>query len=148
MITYNSKLMETIEEEILQSNKSNYQKVIPISDYNYETKTTLDILVEKYGGFVNRFEDKFILVINFSSPKYSNEVKKQNDHNKTDYFKNFNQVFDRLSTLEEKVTEIINEQNTIQNEAKKNVSSYLNYFKPKKNKSDVFYLVDEIINHK
>jgi len=140
--------MELIEQEILTKNPSTYQKMIPISDYNYETKTTLDILVEKYGGYVNRYDDKIILYLNFSTSRFKeNQMKIDDQKSKTEYFQTINKVVDRLTVLEQKVDKILEEQNNFVKDTNKSVFSYLNYFKQKENRSDIIYLADEIINH-
>ncbi|QVK17832.1 hypothetical protein KHQ81_13490 [Mycoplasmatota bacterium] len=148
----NSMLLDSIENELIQNQQTSYQKVIPIKNYSYETKITLDYLIDKYGGFINRYDDKIILYINNSLHK-NNDTPKANEENKYVSLRferintSINSFNDRLSIVEDKISRLITEQNkqlTFQN---KNLQSYLSYFKTNENKKEADRLLKEILNH-
>ncbi len=148
---YNSELLDSIENELIQNNKTTYQKIIPIKDYTPESKRTLDILVEKYGGFVNRYDDKIIIFINSAK----SDSKKNTSDNEESYLKLkserintvINKLGDRLTVIESKLDKIMDEQNRYVKDTNKSVFNYLNYFRPNENKNEIGRLVNEILNH-
>ena len=148
MIEINTPLLEQIESELLEHHDGFYQKIISISEYNIETKRTLDLLVEKYGGFVNRYQEKVVLIINYSSTKYKASTTLSKNENKTQVFEEINSILDRLTTIEQKIDKIIEDQQRIMKDTNKSVFSYLNYFKSNEDKKNVHHLVDEIMNHR
>lgn len=149
---FNSELLNSIENELIQNNEPTYQKVIPITHYTYDTKKTLDFLIEKYGGFVNRYEDKVIVYITDNSIVDIPEVPRQPEERYASLKferinSSINQLDERVSLLEEKVELILEEQNKQTKEKNKNIQSYMNYFKSNEDKRKVKSLVDEILNH-
>lgn len=150
-MNFNSVLLDSIENELIQNNQATYQKIIPIKDYNPETKRTLDILVEKYGGFVNRYDDKIIIFINqvnLTSKKKATEDDERYMKLKSEKINSvINKLDDRLTVIESKLDKIMDEQNRYVKDTNKSVFNYLNYFRPNENKQEIGRLVNEILNH-
>lgn len=150
-MTINSALLDSIENELIQNNQPSYQKVIPIKNYSYETKKTLDYLIDKYGGFINRYDDKVIIFINDSIRK-NNELAPKSHEEKRYVSLRFekintsiNDFDDRLSVIEEKVSRLVDEQN--KQMTNKNLQSYLSYFRTNESKKEAQRLIEEILNH-
>lgn len=150
-MNFNSVLLDSIENELIQNNQATYQKIIPIKDYNPETKRTLDILVEKYGGYVNRYDDKIIIFINqvnLTSKKKATEDEERYIKLKSGKINSvINKLDDRLTVIESKLDKIMDEQNRYVKDTNKSVFNYLNYFRPNENKQEIGRLVNEILNH-
>lgn len=150
----NSALLQTIEQELFSNNQETFEKVIPIKNYSYDMKKTLDYLIEKYGGFINRYDDKVIIFINHSSNKNQKSTPKIPQENRYTSLRfekvnaSINGINERLSLIEDKVSRLIEEHNKITLNQDKNLKSYLDYFETKEDKREVKRLVDEIINHK
>ncbi len=148
----NSELLDSIENELIQNNQPSYQKIIPIKNYSYETKRTLDLLVEKYGGYINRYDDKIIIFINANSNKNQAQPIQQDD-NKYASLKfekvnaSINNIDERLTMIEEKMERISEEQNKYLKNNNKYLASYLNYFHGTEDKREIGRLAEEIINH-
>ena len=139
MDTMGSSFLELIELEIEKCNSDEYQKVIPIEQYNFDTKRALDKLIEKYGGLVKRYEDKVTLFIKINLPKKTELEPIQN-------FEELNTVIDRLAKIEIKINDLIETQN-VTIETNKRFQSYMNYFKQSKEGQTLKTLVEEILNH-
>ncbi len=152
-MSINSVLLESIENELIENQKPSYQKIIPIKNYSFETKKTLDYLVEKYGGFINRYDDKIIIFINYSTNKNQQSTPptfKEERYASIKFEKvnsSINYLNERLESIEEKVSHIIDEQNKNKIYQNKSLESYLQYFRSDVKKKEVKKLIDEIINH-
>ncbi|MDF2699756.1 MAG: hypothetical protein K0Q49_1312 [Haloplasmataceae bacterium] len=142
----NSQILELIETEIQQCNQEEYHKVIPIEQYNFETKRALDKLVEKYGGLVKRYDDKVTLFILVKNQK---KVEKHTEKSSQEPLRNFDElniVIDRLAKIEIKINDLMETQN-VTLETNKRFTSYMNYFKLSKEGQTLKTLVEEILNH-
>jgi dsDNA-specific endonuclease/ATPase MutS2 len=134
MTTINSDYLELIEQEIADCKDKTYYKTIPIKRYDYQMKLTLDLLVEKYGGFIYRYDDNVTLLINFSNieNKMVSLFNEQNQINES--------LKKRLEDLEEQLVTLLEERN-------KQYFTYLDYFKQPQSKETLKLLIDEIINN-
>ncbi|HEY8364170.1 MAG TPA: hypothetical protein VIK84_01245 [Haloplasmataceae bacterium] len=136
----NDTLLKTIENDLLHNYDNIYEKVIPIDNYSYETKKTLDYLIEKYGAFINRYHDKIIVFINTSK----NKVMEANDFNTFDKInESLNNIDKRLLVVESKVENLMNKHYY----ETQNLESYLNYFRNPEEKKELHRLIEEILNH-
>ncbi len=147
---FNSDLLNTIESEIIQNKDLAFEKIIPINHYSFETKKTLDYLVEKYGGIINRYDDKIIIFIN-NPNKLNKKTTLEEDQLFSNKFErinsSINNLNERLTTVEEKVDYLMEEKNRDINIQNKNLQSYLNYFRNHDEVRHLKKLAEEIINH-
>jgi len=149
----NSALLDSIENELIQNTEPSYQKIIPIKNYSYETKKTLDFIVEKYGGFINRFDDKIIIFIHDYIPTTKETILPIHDETRYSSLKfeklnsSMNQLDERLALVEEKVGHYIEEQNKYSRDKNNYLQSYMSYFRTNESKKEAIRLIEEIINH-
>lgn len=129
-------LLNTIENEISHSTDKIFEKVIPMEQYSYETKKTLDLIIEKYGGLIKRYKDKVIIYV---KPNNINNSLKFSTINKT-----LNNLDKRLTIVENKLNQIIDDENS----KNKNLHTYLDYFRNDNEKKEIQKLIEEIINHR
>lgn len=133
----NSVLVELIEAEIAQTTQNNYYKTISIDEYNLETKLTLDLLVEKYGGYIYRDDNQVTLLINFSNlaPKNQTKVNRK--------------LYQKLTELEQKIDTIDQTIKEFKDTQSKNYFSYMGYFNPvedvKHDSRQLQQLIDEVL---
>lgn len=132
-------LLNTIETEIKQNKEKIYEKIIPMEHYSYETKITLDYLIEKYGALIKRYNDKIIIYI--KPNKIVTNV--DNSHMFNSINESLRNLDSRLSIVEDKLTQIIDDKNI----TNKNLQSYLDYFRNIEEKREIHKLVEEILNH-
>ena len=132
-------LLNTIETEIKQNKEKIYEKIIPMKHYSYETKITLDYLIEKYGALIKRYNDKIIIYI--KPNKIVTNV--DNSHMFNSINESLRNLDSRLSIVEDKLTQIIDDKNI----TNKNLQSYLDYFRNIEEKREIHKLVEEILNH-
>jgi len=135
----NASLLARIETELKDTTQSNYYKNISIQEYNYKTKLTLDLLVEKYGGYIYREDNQITLFINFSNLAPRNQATINLDlYNKLEMLKQ------QLDQIQESITEFKTNQSL-------NYFSYLDYFDEADSlinaESQLQSLINEIIEH-
>lgn len=135
----NSKLLELIEAEISETTQRNYYKNISIQEYNLATKLTLDYLVEKYGGFIYRYDNRITLLINFShlAPKHQEKVNRK--------------LYSKMTELEQKIDQVYQLISQFNDKQQQNYFSYMNYFEQvediKHDSKQLQQLIDEVIEH-
>ena len=135
----NSNLLELIETELRQSTQSNYYKNISINEYNLETKLTLDFLVEKYGGFIYRHDNRITLFINFSNftPKDQAKINRK--------------LFSKVTELEYKLSQLSDFMEKMSLDKNKNFFSYMDYFKQvddiKHDTKNMKNLIDDVMKN-
>lgn len=129
-------LLNTIEKEISHSKDKIFEKVIPMEQYSYETKKTLDVIIEKYGGLIKRYKDKVIIYV---KPNNTNNTLKFSSINKS-----LNNLDKRLTIVENKLNQIIDDEIS----KNKSLNTYLEYFRCDKEKEQIHKLIEEIINHR
>lgn len=138
MSTINSNLLELIESELEVTDYSNYYKSISIDEYNLETKLALDYLVEKYGGYIYRYDNRVTLLINFSNFSPKNQIKINKD------------LVIKVQKLEVEVENLNTIIRSFNEDQKKNYFSYMHYFKQlgnnDSNRQYTHQLITEIIN--
>jgi hypothetical protein len=140
MKAINSQLLELIEAELANTTQSNYYKNISINEYTYETKLTLDLLVEKYGGFIYRDDNRITLLINFSNLAPKNQAKINRD------------LYRKFTELEHKINHVHQLMNDFNQDKKNNYFSYMDYFKEvddiKHDTQAMKDLINDVLEHK
>jgi hypothetical protein len=132
-------LLNSIESEIRENKVEIFEKTIPIDHYSFETKRTLDFIIEKYGGYIKRYNDK---IIAFIKPT-STIVPESNTLTFDSINNSLNNLDKRLTTVENKLTAVFEKNNT----NNKNLESYLQYFRSIEEKKEIHKLIAEILNH-
>lgn len=139
MKTINVDLFNQIEMEISQTKHKNYYKYIPLTEYTLETKLTLDLLVEKYGGHIYRDDYRITLFINFSHQKSNNPTQLHIN------------LLQKMKEIEGKIEQLREAIELANSEKNKNYFTYMDYFS---SIQDIHYdsqklkeLVDEVIQH-
>lgn len=137
--TINSTLYDLIENEISQTTKKNYYKNISIHEYDRATKRTLDLLVEKYGGFIYRDDHQVTLLINFSNlaPKHQARINRN--------------IYQKITSIEQRLNQVVQTIQDFQKGKEEYYHSYFNYFHPtediKHDTRKLQELIDEVISH-
>lgn len=112
----NRTLYQLIESEIAQTKNKNYYKNISIHEYDRETKRTLDLLVEKYGGFIYRDDHQVTLLINFSNlaPKHQARINRK--------------VYQKITELEQRLNHVVETIKELKDDKSDYYASYIRYF--------------------
>lgn len=136
----NKSLYQQIETEIAQNKKANYYKTIAIHSYDRTTKRTLDLLVEKYGGFIYRDDHQVTLLINFSNlaPKHQTQINRK--------------IFRKITELEQRLNDVVRTIQELKEEKSTYYARYADYFPSiediKHDSRKLQELIDEVIQNK